>query len=113
MYCDGVGSTGAWVSREHRVGSRRACETAETHHGHDVEVAVAEVAPEQRAANGAAPEDEDFERVRVLCGEAKGCREGVVELVNLLVERAPVEGAVGPVVERVLKEEKADDLGQH
>ena len=37
----------------------------------------------------------------------------VVLLVDVLVQRAPVQGSVGPVVERVLEDEEEGDLGEH
>lgn len=42
----------------------------------------------------------------VLGGETEGCRELMVQFVNLLVERAPVQCAVSPVVEEVLEDEE-------
>ena len=48
--------------------------------------------------------------MRVLSGETEGCRVLVVDLVNVLVERAPVQRAVREEVEHVLKDEEECDL---
>ena len=45
--------------------------------------------------------------------EANRGRKLVVELMYVLVQRAPVQGAVRKVVERVLEHEKEGDLGGH
>lgn len=37
----------------------------------------------------------------------------MVLLVDVLVQRAPVQGSVGPVVERVLEDEEEGDLSEH
>ena len=63
-------------------------------HRENVEVA-GEVAEEERAADGAGAEDEDLERVGVLGCETEGRRVLVVDLVDVLVEGAPVKCLVG------------------
>jgi len=81
-------------------------------HGEDVEV-LGDGAPQDGATDCAETEDHDFDWRRVLCCEAKGCRVLVVDLVNVLVQRAPVHGAVHPVVPGVLEDEEDRDLVCH
>lgn len=50
-----------------------------THHGDQVHVTAAQVAPEQRTADCSETENEDFDRVGVLGGEAEGRGVGVVD----------------------------------
>ena len=59
----------------------------------DVEV-VAERAVEDGAADRTSAEDHDLRGVRVLSREPERCRVLVVDLVDVLVERAPVKSTV-------------------
>ena len=61
--------------------------------GDDVEV-PAEGAVDEGAADRRRAENHDLGGVRVLGGEAERRRVLVVDLVDVLVERAPVEGLV-------------------
>ncbi len=80
--------------------------------GEDVEV-LGDVAVEEGTADGARAEDEDLERVGVLCCETEGGGVLVVDLVDVLVERTEMEGLVGEVVEEVLEDEEEEDLCGH
>ena len=81
-------------------------------HGEDVEV-LGDGAPDDRAADGAETEDHDFDWRGVFCRETEGRRVLVVDLVDVLVQRAPVHGAVHPVVPGVFKDEEDCDLVGH
>lgn len=77
--------------------------------GDDVQVA-AEGAVEDGACNRAGTENHDLSGVRVLGGETEGRGVLVVDLVDVLVQRAPVESAVGEEVEHILEDEEDGDL---
>lgn len=62
---------------------------------------LSEKAVEERTRDGSLSENEDFERVGILGGKTDRGRKLVVKLVNVLVERSPVETSVGDVVEEV------------
>ena len=79
--------------------------------GDNVEV-VTERAVEDRAADRTSAEDHDLRGVRVLSREPKRCRVLVVDLVDVLVERAPVQRAVGKEVAHVLEDEEERELGE-
>lgn len=78
--------------------------------GDDVEI-LAEPAVKQGAGDGARAEDHDFRGVRVLRSKTERRRVFVVNLVNVLVERAPVQRLVREEVEHVLEDEEQCDLG--
>ncbi len=63
-------------------------------HGDDVEV-LCKVAVDEWADEGARSKDEHLGGMRVFCGEPEGRGVLVVDFVNVLVERADVERAVG------------------
>jgi len=106
------------VGRPREVVARVGLDSLEEAEGHpdesggQVEV-VGEVAPDQRTANGAGTQDQDFNGVGVLGSETERRRPLMVKLVDVLVEGAVVETAVSPVVEEVFKDEKEDNLGDH
>lgn len=81
-------------------------------HGQDVQV-LGDGAPEDGGADRAEAEQHDLDRAGVLGREAEGGRVLVVDLVDVLVQRAPVQGAVQPVVPRVLEHEEDGDLVGH
>lgn len=81
-------------------------------HGQDVKV-LGDGAPQDGAADGAEAEDHDFDGRCVFCCQAEWCGVLVVDLVDVLVQRAPVHGAVHPVVPGVLKNEEDCDLVCH
>lgn len=70
-------------------------------------------APQNWSPHGPQTENHDFDGTRVLGGEAEGCRVLVVDFVDVFVERAPVHGAVRPVVPGVLEHEEDGDLVGH
>jgi hypothetical protein len=81
-------------------------------HGEDVEV-LGDCAPQDGAADRAETEDHDFDWRGVFCREAEGCRVLVVDLVDVLVQWAPVHGAVHPVVPGILEDEEDGNLVGH
>ena len=81
-------------------------------HGEDVQVA-GEEAVEEGSADGTHSQNEDFERVSVLCRETEGCRILVVNFVDVLVQRAVVQRLVGEVVPCVLEDEEESNLAEH
>ena len=78
----------------------------------DVQI-VGEAAPDDGQAHSAKAEAHDFDRRRVLGREPEGRRVGVVDLVDVAVERAPVQRAVEPVVPGVFHDEEDGDLVGH
>lgn len=81
-------------------------------HGQDVQFA-GNGAPENGRADSAEAKDHDFDRGSVFCGKTEGCRILVVNLVDVLVERTPVQSTVRPVVPGVLEDEEDGDLESH
>ena len=106
------------VGRPREVVARVGLDSLEEAEGHpgesggQVEV-VGEVAPDQGTADGAGSQDQDFNGVGVLGSETEGRGPLVVKLVDVFVEGAVVETAVSPVMEKVFKNEKEDNLGDH
>jgi len=76
----------------------------------DVKI-LSEKTVEERTRDGTLSENEDFERVGVLCSKSDGRAKGVVLLVDVLVQRTPVEGSVRPVVECVFENKEEGELG--
>jgi len=74
-------------------------------HGQDMQIA-GDGAPKDRGADGAETEDHDFDWGGVFGSHAEGGRVLVVDLVDVFVERAPVKGAVRPVVPCVFEDEE-------
>lgn len=70
-------------------------------HGEDVQV-TGQGAPEDGAADSAEAQGHDFDGRGILGGETKGSGVLVVNLVDGLVEWAPVESAVREVVPGIL-----------
>jgi hypothetical protein len=81
-------------------------------HGQDVKV-LGDGAPQDGAADCTETEDHDFNGRCVFCCHAERRGILVVNLVDVLVQRAPVHGAVGPVVPSVLENEEDCDLVSH
>ncbi len=81
-------------------------------HGEDVQVAR-DGTPQDGRAYGAEAEDHDFDRRGVFGGEAEGRGVLVVDLVDVFVQRTPVQGAVRPVVPGVFQHEEDGDLVGH
>ena len=63
-------------------------------HREDMKVAT-ECTVQERAGDRARAENHDLSRVSVLRSKTERCRVLVVDLVNVLVKRAPVESLVG------------------
>lgn len=66
-------------------------------HGHNVEVA-AESAVEDGTSEGTGSENKDLSRMSVLGSETERSRVLVVDLMNVLVKRTPVEGTVSYMI---------------
>jgi hypothetical protein len=75
----------------------------------DVEV-LCEPAVQERSADRARSENQDFSRMSVLGGETKRRAVLVMDLVDVLVERTVVQSLVRKVVERVFKYEEERNL---
>lgn len=81
-------------------------------HGDDVQVA-GDGAPHDGAEDCAGAEDHDFNWRGVFGCEAEGGRVLVVDLVDAAIERAPVHGAMRPVMPGVLDDEEDGDVKGH
>jgi hypothetical protein len=81
-------------------------------HGQDVEI-LCNGAIQNRRSDGSETKGHDFDGGRVLGGETEGCGVLVVDLVDVLVQRAPVHGAVSPVMPCVLEYEEDGYLVGH
>lgn len=95
-----------------RVDSLEDTENNPDVHGQDVKV-LGNSAPQDGAADRAETEYHDFNGRCVFCCHTEGCGVLVVDLVDVLVQRAPVHGAVGPVVPGVFENEEDRDLVGH
>lgn len=78
-------------------------------HGKDVEV-LREHGPEDRNEDGACAEDHGFNWRCVLGGKTEWSRVLVVDFVDVLVERPPVECAVHPVMPCIFQHEEDCNL---
>lgn len=81
-------------------------------HGEDVKI-LGDGAPQDGATDRAETEDHDFDWRGVFCCKTKRCGVLVVNLVDVLVQRAPMHGAVSPVVPGVFKNEEDGNLVGH
>ncbi|RUP45203.1 hypothetical protein BC936DRAFT_148494 [Jimgerdemannia flammicorona] len=81
-------------------------------HGDDMEVAR-DQDPNDWEAHSAHAQHDCFDRVRVLGCYAKGRRVLVVLLVDVLVDRTIVQGAVRPIMIKVFEKEEDPDLIGH
>lgn len=81
-------------------------------HGQDVQV-VCDGAVQDGRANGTEAEDHDFDGRCVFGSKTEGGGVLVVDLVDVLVEGAPVHGAVHPVVPCVFEDEEDCNLVSH
>lgn len=82
-------------------------------HGQDVEVATVEVAEADWREDSAETKQKNFDGMGVFSGEAEWSGVLVVDLVDVLVEWAPVEETVEPVVPGILDNEEDSDLPGH
>jgi hypothetical protein len=78
-------------------------------HSQDVQIA-SDSAPCDRTEDCAGAQDHDFDGRGVLGCQTEGGGVVVMDLVDGAVERAPVHGAVGPVVPGVLDDEEDGDV---
>lgn len=69
--------------------------------------------PEDGRADGWNSEKHDLDRRGVLGRETERCGILVVNFVDILVERTPVEGAVQPIVSKVFHYEEERNLHGH
>lgn len=81
-------------------------------HGQDMQV-LGNGAPEDWRADGAQAKDHHLEWRSIFGGETKGSRVLVVNLVDVLVKRAPVQRTVRPVVPGILENKENGDLVGH
>lgn len=80
-------------------------------HSDNVQVASAQHAVRERSADRTESKDKDLEWVRVLGGETEGSAIVVVQLVDLLVKRSPVQCTVGPVCRMTIEPVKDCERG--
>lgn len=81
-------------------------------HGQDVQV-LGNGAPEDWRDNGAQAKDHYLEWRSIFSGETKGSRILVVDFVDVLVKRTPVQCAVRPVVPSIFKNKENGNLVGH
>lgn len=81
-------------------------------HGKNVQV-LGDQAEDNGDTNGAEAQDQGLNGGSVFCGQTERSGVLVVDLVDVLVQRTPVEGAVHPVVPCVLEDEEDGDLEGH
>ena len=74
---------------------------------------LADQGPEDGHEDGSSAKDHGLNGRRVLGGEAEGCGVLVVDLVDVFVERPPVQRSVHPVVPCILEYEEEGDLRGH
>lgn len=97
-----------------RVGIDRLEETQDDPDVHRDNVQVLrEGTQHERTTDRTHTQDQNLERVRILRSKTERRAELVVHLVDVLVQRTPVERAVRPVVEGVLKHKEQADLPRH
>lgn len=89
-------------------------ETANNPHVHGEEVQIpSQGNPEDRRADSSESEEHDFEGRGVLSSQTERCRVCMVQLVDVLVQRAVVQGAVEPIVPGVLHNEEDGNVHGH
>lgn len=81
-------------------------------HGENVKI-TGKPAPDNGDSNGSESEGHDFNRRSILGSETERSRVGVVDLVDMLVERAPMERTMGPVMPSILENEEDGNLIGH
>ena len=69
--------------------------------------------PQYRGSNRAETEDHDFDGRSVLGSHTKRGRVLMVNLVDVFVERTPVQSAMGPIMPCVLYDKEDGDLVGH
>ena len=78
-------------------------------HRQNMEVA-SDGTPQQRSAHSAETQDHNFDGRSILCRQAERSRVLVVDLMYVLIERAPMERTMRPVMPGVLQHKKHSDL---
>jgi len=78
----------------------------------DVQV-LRDTTPKNGRSNSSKTKTHNFDGRRIFGGKAEGRRVLVVNLVHILVQRAPMEGAVKPVVPCILHDKEDCDLVGH
>lgn len=97
-----------------RVGINGLEQTQNDPHVHGDQMKVAgQRNPEDRAANSSNGEQHNLDGRGIFSSETERRRVGVVQLVDVLVKRAVVKGAVEPVVPGILHDEENGDLVGH
>lgn len=81
-------------------------------HCQDVQI-PSDCAPEDWTADSAKTQDQSFDGTSVFSGQAKRSRMLVVDLVNHLVQRGVMQGAMGPVVAGIFHDEEDSELVGH
>lgn len=89
-------------------------QTEDDPHVHSKQVQVSsDRHPQDGTANGTNSQQHNLDRRSILGSKTEGRRVGVVQLVDVLVERAIVQRAVEPVVPSILHHEESSDLVSH
>ena len=81
-------------------------------HGENVQI-TSDSTPDDGAADGSETQNHNLDRRCVFSGQTERSRVLVVDLVNGLVKRAPVQGTVGKVVPGILHHKEDRDLVGH
>jgi hypothetical protein len=81
-------------------------------HGQDMEL-TSDQNPNDWYTNSAKTENHDFNGRCILGSQSEWSRVLMVDFVDVLVERAPVQCAVDPVVPSILKDKKYSDVESH
>jgi len=81
-------------------------------HGQNVKI-LGNAAEDDRSTDSAETQKHDLDGRGVFSSETEWCRVLMVNLVNSLVQRSPVQRAVRPVVPGILKDKKDGDLVGH
>jgi hypothetical protein len=81
-------------------------------HGNEVKV-LGNNAPQYWGSHGTESKGHNLNRRSIFRSKTEGCRVLVVDFVDILVQRPPVESAVEPIVPGVLEDEEYCDLVGH
>lgn len=95
-----------------RVDSLEQAQDNPNVHGENVQV-TSDGTPDDGTADGSEAQNHNLNRRCVFSGQTERSRVLVVDLVNGLVERAPVQGTVGKVVPGILHHKEDRDLVGH
>lgn len=81
-------------------------------HGQDMKI-LGDAGVHNGCANGSKTKKEHLNRRGIFSSQTEGSRVLVVNLVDCLVERSPVERTVGPVMPSILDDEEDSNLIEH